>query len=251
MQQDELTSVDRERYRCQMLIEGFGEDAQRKLAGSVIGVVGLGGLGSSACQYLAIAGAGRLIIADKEGLEVDDLGRQVLHWELDVAELRTKVDSAAWKLRRLNSRVQTTKVPEEINASNVDSFFHDAQVLLDCTNDQDSHSMLNRYCVSRRIPLVFASVDRFSGVVTTVVPGVSPCLNCISSELISRDPAPHLIAAAAGVFGALQAIETVKLSTGYGQPLIGRLLRGDASCNAWTMLDVSRNEMCEVCGSLR
>jgi molybdopterin/thiamine biosynthesis adenylyltransferase len=250
MPQAELTPVDKERYKCQMLIDGFGEACQLKLAGSTIGVVGLGGLGSAACQYLAAAGVGKIIIADRGSLEIEDLGRQVLHWELDVTELRTKVESAAWKLRRLNSRVQTVKVPEEIDDRNVDAYFGDAEVMLDCTNDEAAHSVLNRFCVSRRVPLVFAAVNQFSGELTTVIPGETPCINCLSLEHRLEKGSGSVIAAAAGIFGILQAVETVKLLTGYGSPLVSQLLLGDAACNAWETIDVRRRKDCEVCGHL-
>ncbi|MDD1769478.1 MAG: HesA/MoeB/ThiF family protein [Methanomassiliicoccales archaeon] len=242
--------MDRERYKCQMLIDGFGEDAQARLSKSTVGVVGLGGLGSAACQYLAVAGVGKIIIADRQSLEVADLGRQVLHWELDVTELRTKVESAAWKLRRLNSRVETVKVLETIDDHNVGLFYDGAEVMLDCTNDDISHAVLNRFCVSKRLPLVFAAVNRFSGMLTTVVPGKSPCLSCLSSELRSGAPSTSVIAAAGGVFGTLQAIEAVKLLTGYGAPLVSRLLSGDTGCNAWNLVEVTRRKDCDVCGRL-
>jgi molybdopterin/thiamine biosynthesis adenylyltransferase len=250
MPQSELTPVDRERYKCQMLIEGFGEAAQIKLAKSTVGVVGLGGLGSSACQYLAAAGVAKIIIADRQTLEIADLGRQVLHWELDVTAFRAKVESAAWKMRRLNSKVETIKVAEAIDDKNVDSFFHDANIVLDCTNDNLAHATLNHYCVSKRVPLVFAAVNRFSGKMTVVMPGESPCVNCLSSELRPDGDSTQVIAAAAGVFGALQAIEAIKLLTGHGTPLISKLLVGDMGCNSWETIDVSRRRDCQVCGKL-
>lgn len=248
MPQSDLTLLERERYRCQMGMEGFGEEAQLKLRGSTVGVVGLGGLGSVACQYLAAAGVGRLIIADPRTLEASDLGRQIMHWELDVRGVRTKAESLSWKLKRLNSRVKVEKVEEAVRGDNAGALLREADALLDCTNDKEGHRALNGFAVAQGVPLVVGAVHGSLGRLMVVVPGRTACLLCATPGLGPGPGGEEVMATAAGAIGALQANEAIKLLAGYGAPLAGRLLTMDLACNRYQLSEVSRGEGCELCG---
>jgi molybdopterin/thiamine biosynthesis adenylyltransferase len=240
-----------ERYLRQLSVEGFGVEGQRLLGQATVGVLGVGGLGSPAALYLAAAGVGHLILADDQAPELSNLNRQVLHWEADVERHTPKVESAAAKLRQLNSEVEIRTIAQRVDECNIGDVFEGADVILDCLDNFETRYLLNRYCVHARTPFVHAAVEGLSGQLSVIVPGETPCVQCIFPRPPGRKAEIPVVGAAAGVFGALQAGEAIKLITGIGRPLKSRLLVGDIQYQSWDVIDIGRDVACPVCSNER
>ena len=250
MKEENLTLNDNERtrYLRQMAIEGFGEEVQLSLKEATITVMGVGGLGSPASMYLAAAGVGRIILVDYQSPELSNLNRQVLHWEDDVDNGHSKVVSAAQKLRRLNSDIEVIPKMAKIGVGEICDIVEESSVIVDCLDNFDARKLLNVHCIKERIPFVHAAVEGFMGQMTVVIPGRTPCLECLFPRMPVRKPLIPIIGFTAGVFGCMEAAETVKLITGVGEPLAGKLLVGDLSINYWETVEIGRNHLCPVCG---
>jgi molybdopterin-synthase adenylyltransferase len=246
-----LNDNDRCRYLRQMAIEGFGESAQSSLKESTVTVMGVGGLGSPASMYLAAAGVGRMILVDFQSPELSNLNRQVLHWEEDVKNGTMKADSAANKIRKMNSDIEIVPKVAKIGVDDLCEVVEDTDVIVDCLDNFDARRLLNLHCVKERVPMVHAAVEGFSGQLTVVVPGRTPCLECLFPYPLAKKPLIPIIGFTAGVFGCMEAAEAVKLITGIGEPLVGRMLAGDLSNNYWDIIEVERNDRCPVCGEQR
>ncbi len=237
-----------ERYSRQVLIPGFGERAQRRLRRAHAVVVGLGGLGCPSSLYLAAAGVGRITLVDPERVEESNLNRQVLHWARDVG--RPKAESAAEKLRELNPAVRVEVVGERLTEERVGKVLR-GDVVLDGLDNYRSRYLVNSHCVRRGIPFVHAAVEGFTGQLLTVVPGKGPCLRCVIPEPPPPRPVFPVLGPTPGVMGCLQAIEAIKLLTGLGEPLVGRLLLFEGKAMTFEEVEVRRNPKCPVCGGGR
>jgi molybdopterin/thiamine biosynthesis adenylyltransferase len=250
MEAKDLSIRDKDRYRRQIIIEGFGEESQARLARATVGVLGIGGLGSPATMYLAAAGVGRIILVDDQVPEMSNLNRQVLHWLRDVSASRLKVESAAWKIKEMNEEVQVLERCERVTKESISSVLDEAEIVLDCTDNFETRYALNAFCVEQRKPFVHAGVEGLYGQITTIVPGRTPCLKCLFPKAPPKKSELPILGAAAGVFGSMQAAEAIKLITGVGEPLKGQMLVGDLRNNVWERVEVQRREKCPVCSAL-
>jgi len=244
----ELSAEDRERYERQMLIPGWGDEAQAKLGGSTVFILGAGGLGSPAALYLAAAGVGRIVIADRDRVELSNLNRQILHTTAGLGS--PKAGSAAAALSALNPGVQVVALAEDVTDANVDRLTEGAAVLLDCLDNFPSRFILNRCAIRTRRPLVHAAVKDLEGRLTVIDPGKTPCLRCIFPE----GPAPGVfpvVGTTPGVIGVLEAAEALKLLTGIGTPLRGELLIYDGAAASFHKVKISRDPACPDCASLQ
>ncbi len=201
----------------------IGINGQLRLAESTVLIAGLGGLGSAASLYLTTAGVGRLMLIDDGLLELSNLNRQILYTAKDVG--KPKATIAAERLRALNPNARIEAYVVNVNDSRVENLVRKADIILDCLDNWGGRMVLDRLSWISRKPLIHGGVNAYYGQVTTVVPGETPCLKCIlgSSHIGGREP-PQVIGPAAGVIGALQAVEALKLLTGVGEPLKNRLL---------------------------
>ena len=238
----------KDRYSRQLSVEGFGQKAQDKLADATVAVVGVGGLGSPACQYLAAAGVGKLIIVDDQRVEGSNLNRQILHWEEDALLPRYKVESARNKLKDLNSEVLVEALPMKLMEDNL-YILEDADLTLDCLDNPKGRYLLNRHCLATRTPLVHGAVEGMAGHVVTFVPG-GPCLRCAFPHLTSHRGSVPVLGAVAGVIGAMQAMEAIKLITGVGDAPDGRGLFFDLQRNEVNEVVFVKDLACLDCGSL-
>jgi molybdopterin/thiamine biosynthesis adenylyltransferase len=243
-----LNDNEKTRYLRQIAIDGFGESAQHSLKAATVTVMGMGGLGSPASIYLAAAGVGRMILVDYQSPELSNLNRQVLHWEDDVKNGTMKVVSAANKLHELNSEVEIVPKVAKIGVDNLCEVIEDSTIIVDCLDNFDARKMLNVHCVKEQVPFVHAAVEGFSGQLTVVIPGKTPCLDCLFPRSPGRKPLIPIIGFTAGVFGCMEAAEAVKLITGLGEPLAGKMLVGDLSSNYWETIEVEQDKDCPVCG---
>lgn len=248
-----LTSAELARYSRQILLERFGVEGQRKLAGARVLVIGAGGLGSPAALYLAAAGVGTLGIADFDQVELHNLQRQLLH---DTAAVgRPKVVSAADRLGALNPFVRVVAHGQGVTPENAIALFSGYDVIVDGTDNFGARYLNNDAAALARRPLVYGSVFKFDGQVAVFDPaGGGPCYRCLFPEPPAPGSVPGcgeagVIGALCGVIGSLQALEAIKLVTGLGEPLRGRLLAYDALQQQFQTLTLPRDPGCALCGA--
>ncbi len=229
-----------------MKIPGFGRTGQSKLKSAHVAVAGLGGLGSPASIYLAAAGVGRITIIDDERIERSNLNRQVLHWEPDIGQL--KVKSASEKLRAINSSIKVDGIFVKITSENLDQLIKGTDVVVDGTDNYKTRYLLNETCVRNRVPFIHGAVEGLVGQMMTILPGKGPCLKCAVPKEPPKKPVFPVLGATPGVIGCLQAMEAIKLITGVGKPLVGRMLIFNGMDMTFDEIKVKRNPSCQVCG---
>ncbi|MGQ9681309.1 MAG: ThiF family adenylyltransferase [Anaerolineae bacterium] len=242
-----------ERYARQMLLEGFGEEGQRALARSRAVLVGVGALGSHIADSLVRAGIGHLILADRDFIELNNLQRQALYDEDDLAANLPKAEAAARKLRRINSTVKVEARVMDVNPSNVESLISGADVVLDGTDNFATRYLLNDACVKHGIPWIYGGVLGTYGVTMTILPGRSPCLRCLFREMPPPGSMPTcdvagILGPIAKVIGAFEASEAIKLLSGLGKPNPGLLTIDLAENHLEKVPTVCRAQECPTCG---
>lgn len=240
------------RYSRQILLPQMGVEGQQRLLEATVLVIGAGGLGSPVALYLAAAGVGRLVIADPDLVEISNLQRQILHGTPDLDRL--KVDSAKDRLLALNPEVQVRALPERLAGARLRAQVRQADVVVDGSDNFVTRFAVNKACVAERKPLVSGAVIRMEGQVAVFRPDQAdgPCYRCLyqaEGELEETCSENGVLAPVAGIIGSIQATETLKLLTGIGQPLTGRLLLVDAAGMEIRVLRIPRDPHCPVCAA--
>ncbi len=230
-----LTKRELIRYDRQIMTIGTG--GQEKLKRSTVAVVGVGGLGSPVSFYLTAAGVGKLILVDPEKPELSNLNRQILHWEEDL-EKKPKAMSAKWKLERFNSDVEIIAKPVKLEEKNIDKVLRGTDIIVDCLDNFETRFLLDEYSQRTGKPLVHGAIEGTYGQVTTIVPGKTKTLREIFSNVKGRNGKSPVIGATAGVVGSIQAMEAVKLITGFGEPLLNKLLLIDLAHNLYEIVEL-------------
>lgn len=233
------------RYSRQLKIPEFGEDSQKKLKESHIVIVGIGGLGCASAAYLTAVGAGRITIVDFDVVELSDLNRQILYWEEDLGE--RKVTVAQKKLSKLNPTVEITSVFAQITEENVSRIINGAQAVVDGLDNLATRLVVNAACVKHKIPYIHGGVSRFRGLITTIIPGETPCLACLYPEDSQEGAGLGVLGFIPAVIANLQALEASKLLIGQGSSLAGKLLRFNGNDMKFRIDDIQRNGSCKVC----
>lgn len=239
-----------QRYSRQLILPQIGGKGQRRLLDSSVLVVGAGGLGSPAAFYLAAAGVGTIGLLDGDTVEVSNLQRQILHHTGTLG--MTKVASAAQALRALNPDVTICQHPVRLRAANARALVAPYDVVVSGVDNFPTRYLLNDTCVLEKKPLVEAGILRFDGIVTTIIPGKSPCYRCFFPQVPPPGAAPTcaeagVLGAVAGLVGAIQAGEAIKLLVGAGELLSGRLLIVDMLHLTFHEVSVERDPACRVC----
>jgi len=234
-----------------LLLPEVGAEGQQKLLESKVLMLGAGGLGSPSALYLAAAGVGTLGIVDMDVVDTSNLQRQILHNIDRVGE--RKVDSAKKTLTQLNPDVNVITYDVRFGADNVLDIISDYDVIVDGTDNFPTRFLLNDASVLRRIPVVHGSIFRFEGQVTVFDPFNGPCYRCMLPEPPPAELAPNCAEAGVlgvlpGIVGSIQAMETIKLLLGLGDPLVGRLLAYDALEESFRTFKVRRDPACPTCG---
>ncbi|MGH0034885.1 MAG: molybdopterin-synthase adenylyltransferase MoeB [Myxococcota bacterium] len=240
-----------DRYRRQLTLPEFGLEAQQKLLQSRVLLIGAGGLGCPLALYLAAGGVGHIGLADDDVVDASNLQRQVLYSTADIG--RPKVEVAAERIRALNPDVEITAIGERLSSANALDVFRGYDVVVDGTDNFPTRYLSNDACVLLGIPNVYGSIFRFEGQASVFDASRGPCYRCLYPE----PPPPGAVPSCAegGVLGILpgtiamvQATETVKLLTGLGTPLIGRLVLYDALSMEWNEFKLQKDPECPVCG---
>ena len=172
-----LSTEELARYNRQIIYPDFGEEGQIRLKRAHVLIAGVGGLGSPNATNLAYAGIGRLTLVDCGAVELSNLNRQTLHWERDIDE--AKVVSAAAKLREMNTGVEVTPLDVKITAENAGELLEGVDLVMDCMDNMATRFILNEWCYKKGIACIFAGIHGLEGQVTTIIPGKTPCLECL------------------------------------------------------------------------
>jgi sulfur-carrier protein adenylyltransferase/sulfurtransferase len=245
-----LTAEQRERYSRHLLVPEIGLEGQLKLLDAKVLLLGAGGLGSPAGLYLAAAGVGTLGIVDNDVVDLSNLQRQVIHSNDRIGV--PKVDSAEESIRAINPDVKVEKHPVRLGPDNVMELIEGYDVVVDGLDNFPTRYLLNDASVRLKIPVVSASILGFDGQLSVFKPYEGPCYRCLyptppPAELAPSCGANGVLGALPGVMGVLQAVEVVKLITGAGEPLVGRLLLYEALGTTFTDLKVRRDPECPIC----
>ncbi len=244
-----FSSAELERYDRQIRIEGLGKSGQSKMKKAHVMVLGAGGLGCPASFYLVAAGIGHIAVVDKETVELSNLNRQILHWGNDIG--KPKGISMVEKLRQLNPEVTVKAIQKTVTTQNARQLVKDFTVVVDALDNWRTRFLLNRACVEEKIPFVHAGVYALYGQITVILPGKGPCLQCILPKIPPEEKKFPVLGAAVGTLGLLEALETIKIVTGLGEPLVGRVLHFDGETMSFREINVKRRLNCPICGSLR
>lgn len=247
----DLTAAERTRYARHLLLPELGGDGQRRLRSARVLVVGAGGLGSPALLYLAAAGVGTIGVLDDDLVEVTNLQRQVVHRDADVG--RPKVTSAAAAVRALNPGVEVVEHPVRLTADNALEILADYDVVLDGADNLPTRYLVGDACARLGLPHVWGSVYRFDGQVSVWFAGMGPCYACVFPQQPPAEAVPScstggVLGSVCASVGSVMATEAVKLVTGLGEPLVGRLLVHDALRQRWGEVRVRAAADCPVCG---
>ena len=246
-----LSATERVRYARHLALAEIGVAGQERLMAARVLVVGAGGLGSPAALYLAAAGVGTLGLLDCDRVELSNLQRQVL---FDSAGLeRPKAEAGGERLASLNPEIRIQAHALELKAANVRAVFENYDLVIDGTDRLGTRYVVNDACVILGRPLVSAAIHRFEGQVMTYVPGRGPCYRCVFPQeapegVVANCAQAGVLGVLPGVLGTLEATEAIKLITGIGEPLVGRLLTYDALEMRFEEFRVTRRHDCAVCG---
>jgi molybdopterin/thiamine biosynthesis adenylyltransferase len=251
-----LSSTEIERYARHILLPEIGGGGQQALKAARVLVVGAGGLGAPVILYLAAAGIGRLAIVDDDVVSLSNLQRQVVHETSGIG--RAKTDSARDAVLRLNPHVAVEAMPLRLTPETVDEVLAGADVVVDGSDNFETRYLVADAAEALRIPLVTGAVGRFDGSLTVLKPWTldkaarpAPRYRDLFPEAPPPGTVPScaeagIVGALTGVIGTLQAMEVIKLLTGAGEPLVGRLLLYDALSARFDTIRYRRRDVAPV-----
>ncbi len=247
----DLTVDEVRRYSRHLIIPDVGKTGQRRLKNARVLVVGAGGLGSPALLYLAAAGVGTLGVVDFDVVDESNLQRQIIHGQSDVG--RSKAQSALESIREVNPLVEVVLHEERLDSDNAMRIFEPYDLIVDGTDNFATRYLVNDACVLLGKPYVWGSIYRFDGQASVFWAEYGPCYRCLYPE----PPPPGMVPSCAegGVLGVLcasigsvQVNEAIKVITGIGEPLVGRLMIYDALEMSYRTVKVRKDPECPVCG---
>lgn len=238
------------RYSRHIMLKELGYPGQMRLLDSRVLIVGLGGLGSPAAMYLAAAGVGHLVLADFDIVDASNLQRQIAYGIHDIGD--TKVESATKTLMNMNPDLDVRGLNVNLTIETLESEIAAADVVLDCTDNFNARDRINELCFESGTPLVSGAAIRFDGQISVFDPRLenSPCYRCLYPDGTDEDDTCSnrgILSPVVGIIGSAQATEALKLLTGIGETLCGRLLILDALHMEWRSIHLHRDPNCPVC----
>jgi molybdopterin/thiamine biosynthesis adenylyltransferase/rhodanese-related sulfurtransferase len=246
-----LTVEEVRRYSRHLIIPDVAMDGQKRLKNAKVLCIGAGGLGSPALMYLAAAGVGTLGIVEFDTVDESNLQRQIIHGQSDIG--RSKAESARDSVKEINPLVQVNVHEERLDSENVMELFAQYDLIVDGTDNFATRYLVNDACVLLNKPYVWGSIYRFDGQASVFWSEYGPCYRCLYPE----PPPPGMVPSCAegGVLGVLcasigsiQVTEAIKVLTGIGEPLVGRLMIYDALEMSYRSVKVRKDPECAVCG---
>ena len=241
------------RYSRHILLDEVGVEGQERLLAAHALVIGAGGLGSPVALYLGTAGVGRITLVDNDVVDLTNLQRQIAHNLERVGQPKT--ESAREAIAAINPEPVVQAVTARTDAALLDQLVPPADVVIDCSDNFATRHLLNAACVKHARPLVSGAAIRFDGQVTVydTRDARSPCYACLSAPVDdfeeTRCATMGVFAPLVGIIGAMQAAEALKLLSGAGTAMAGRLQMLDARSMEWHEVRVPRNPACPVCGT--
>jgi sulfur-carrier protein adenylyltransferase/sulfurtransferase len=247
----DLTNAEIRRYSRHLIIPDIAMDGQKRLRNARVLCIGAGGLGSPVAMYLAAAGVGTLGLVDFDIVDETNLQRQIMHGQADIG--RPKLDSAEDTIKQINPGVTVIKHETFVSSDNAFDLFRDYDLIVDGSDNFPTRYLVNDACVLLGKPYVWGSIYRFDGQLSVFWAEYGPCYRC----LFPQPPPPGMVPSCAeggvlgmlcGTIGSLQTTEAVKLITGAGDPMIGRMMVYDALELKFRELKVRKDPECPVCG---
>ena len=245
-----LTTQQALRYSRQILLSGFDLDKQEILINSSALIIGVGGLGCAAAQYLVAAGIGSITIVDDDTVETTNLQRQILHYESSVGS--KKVDSAKHTLNQINPQVEIKTIDFRLDHEQLKASIVEHDIVLDCCDNLETRNTLNDISSEQSVALVSGAAIRMEGQVFCVLPKQqSACYRCVSRFFGEQNLScveSGVMSPVVGIIGAMQANEAIKIICDYGQACVNRLQLFDAMNTEWQSINVPRLDDCPCCG---
>ena len=246
----ELSDQEMLRYNRQIILRGFDFEGQEALKEAKVLIVGLGGLGCAASQYLASSGVGQLTLLDFDTVSLSNLQRQTLHRDATIGH--AKVESAREALSHINPHITITPINAMLDDVALGALIAGHSLVLDCTDNVAVRNQLNAGCFAAKVPLVSGAAIRMEGQISVFTwQDGEPCYRCLSrlfGENALTCVEAGVMAPLIGVIGSLQAMEAIKLLAHYGQPASGKIVMYDAMTCQFREMKLMRNPQCEVCG---
>ena len=247
-----LTDKQTEKYSRQIIIEKIGMRGQEKILKSSVCIVGCGGLGSSAAQYLSMTGVGNIMLIDNDLINLSNLNRQTLFFEKDIGKF--KVDTLRKNLQEINPEARIKISKRKISKKNIDNHLSAYKIVLDCTDNFQSRYMINEYCFKKRKILVSAALQNFdlqASVFSSWKKGTYPCYNCIFPK--TRNNVGQsceelgIVSPVAGFGGVLQAMLAIKLIVSSSQKIFQELILFDTFEGNFQKIRTKKNPRCKIC----
>ncbi|HGO5822858.1 TPA: molybdopterin-synthase adenylyltransferase MoeB [Mannheimia haemolytica] len=247
----ELTDHEMLRYNRQIILKSVDFDGQEKLKASRVLIVGLGGLGCAASQYLASAGVGHLTLVDFDLVSLSNLQRQILHTDATIGQ--PKVESAKARLAAINPNIQIEAINQQCSDEQLAKLIANVDLVLDCTDNVTVRNQLNLQCFKQKRPLVSGSAIRFEGQVSVFCyQEQEPCYECLSrlfGDATLSCVEAGVIAPIVGIIGSIQALEAIKVLLNIGRTLSGKLLMIDGLHFSVREMALPKQNNCPVCTS--
>lgn len=248
-----MTTPDLSRYARQIIFPDLGQVGQRRLLDATVVLIGCGATGTVIANHLARSGVGHLRIVDRDFIELNNLQRQLLFDEQDMAEGLPKAEAARRKLSRINSQIAIEGIVADVTADNILELLAGADLAMDGADNFETRFLLNDACVQLGLPWVYTGVIASYGMTMTIRPGETACLRCLLDQLPAPGTAPTcdtagVLAPAVAVVASIAAGEALKLLAGFGELNAGSLLNFDLLDNSLERFEVLRRPDCPACG---
>lgn len=244
-----ITTEQAMRYSRHILLSGFDLEKQETLMNASALLIGVGGLGCAAAQYLVASGIGRITLVDDDQVETTNLQRQILHAEANVG--MNKCASAKISLQRLNASSKIETLESRQTDSQLSDLLQHHHIVLDCTDNLATRNQLNKVCYANKTPLVSGAAIRMEGQLFCVLPeNQTACYACISHLFGEQNLScveSGVMSPVVGIVGASQALEAIKILTAYGEPLSNRIMLFDGMTGQWRSFNVPKKQDCPVC----
>lgn len=229
-------AIEYERYRRNLLVEGFSDEQQQQLSASRVTVVGAGGLGSAVLNYLVAAGVGFIRIIENDSVSLSNLQRQILYTTDDLG--KDKATTAAVRLARINPLCRIETTTERLDPRNAEALLSGSQIIVDCTDNYTTRYVIDDYCAAQRIPMVYGSAEQIGGQVSVFNTGRADRYRDLYPTASAPKDEVGVLPPMVGIVGSFQALETIKWITGMGTGLDGRLLSIDGRTLQITLFEI-------------
>jgi molybdopterin/thiamine biosynthesis adenylyltransferase len=250
MNKIDLTGLELERYTRHVSLPHMGSEGQQRLKGASVLVVGVGGLGCVSALYLTLAGVGRMGLVEDDRVTLNNLHRQILYTTDDLG--KDKLSLAAQRLEQHNPEIDFKTYSQRLTQDNALDIIWDFDLVIDGTDNLETRHVINRACATTGKAFIYGAVNLFDGQVSVFQASQGPCLACVFPQIPQGKQDKSLEHLAVlntlpAVVGALQAAEAIKMITGLGKPLIGKLLIYNALNATFEQVEIHKNLACRVC----